>query len=308
MPPRFDTEIRLAAFRFLRRETELRGDTLPFALLREGFVHDGLRVHLMNQQGIFKPKELELPISITTAPRKAGVPAPYDDAFREDGLLQYHYRGIDPIHRDNRGLRTAMERRVPLIYFHGIVKGEYFPAWPVLITGEDRSRHSFLVQVEADAVTSETIEISDSTAQDQHEDRRRYCTTLVTRRLHQAMFRERVVAAYGELCAICRLRRTRLLDAAHIRPDADGGQPDIANGISLCKLHHAAFDQHLIGIRPDVLTIEVRRDVLDEEDGPMLLHGLQEAHGVQLALPKRLVHHPDRMAIEYRYDLFRRAQ
>jgi putative restriction endonuclease len=174
------------------------------------------------------------------------------------------------------------------------------------LIGEDPSAHSFLVQVDAASPSQPSLAL-DPLGQDDHADRRRYCTAIVVRRLHQAMFRERVVAAYGELCAVCRLRRSRLLDAAHIRPDADGGQPEVVNGISLCKLHHAAFDQHLIGIRPDRLEVVVRQDVLDEEDGPMLLHGLQEAHGTRIQLPRRALDHPDRTALEYRFDLFRRA-
>jgi Transglycosylase associated protein/HNH endonuclease len=40
----------------------------------------------------------------------------------------------------------------------------------------------------------------------------------------------------------------------------------VPNGLSLCKLHHAAFDRHFLGLRPDYV-IEVRRDILKEHDG-----------------------------------------
>src|SRR5262249_36287578 len=53
------------------------------------------------------------------------------------------------------------------------------------------------------------------------EIRRRYVTCLVRQRLHQQAFRERVLAAYGEHCAICRLRHHELLEAAHIAADTD---------------------------------------------------------------------------------------
>lgn len=43
-----------------------------------------------------------------------------------------------------------------------------------------------------------------------------------------------------------------MLDAAHIIPDPDpDGHPEVSNGLSLCKFHHAAFDRRIIGIRPD---------------------------------------------------------
>ena len=55
------------------------------------------------------------------------------------------------------------------------------------------------------------------------------------------------------------------------------GEPKVSNGLALCKLHHAAFDCHIIGVNPDY-RVEVRVDVLEEIDGPMLEHGLQGFH------------------------------
>ena len=57
-----------------------------------------------------------------------------------------------------------------------------------------------------------------------------------------------------------------------------------------------------------VLALEERRlDVLEEIDGPMLKHGLQEFHGGSLLLPTREAHKPDRQFLEERYATFRRA-
>ena len=106
------------------------------------------------------------------------------------------------------------------------------------------------------------------------EIRRRYVTRLVRQRLHQQAFRKRVLDAYREHCAICRLRHQELLEAAHIVADRDPeGEPKVSNGLALCKLHHAAFDCDIIGVRPDYV-VEIREDVLEEIDGPMLQHGL----------------------------------
>jgi len=71
-------------------------------------------------------------------------------------------------------------------------------------------------------------------------------------------------------------------------------------------MHHAAFDAHLLGIRPDHI-VEIRSDVLLESDGPMLRHGLQEHHGQSLVLPRRSADSPDVELLEIRYDQFRRA-
>ncbi|HEY7449314.1 MAG TPA: hypothetical protein VH702_14250 [Vicinamibacterales bacterium] len=132
-----DQRARLAAFAFLTDQTQLHGDVLPRDVLATGFQFDGQRVPLMGPQGIFKPALLDLPLSITTVPPVEGKPRPYEDEFDPGGLLRYRYRGTDPAHRDNVGLREAMRRQVPLIYFHGIVPGRYMASWPVHIVGDD---------------------------------------------------------------------------------------------------------------------------------------------------------------------------
>jgi putative restriction endonuclease len=104
---------------------------------------------------------------------------------------------------------------------------------------------------------------------------------------------------------MCRLKHRELLDAAHIIPDLDeAGEPRVTNGLALCKLHHAAFDQLFIGVTPDYMVL-VREDILEEDDGPMLEHGLQELHLKKLFLPKRIEDRPDREALEWRYEKFR---
>jgi putative restriction endonuclease len=140
------------------------------------------------------------------------------------------------------------------------------------------------------------------------EARRVYITTTFKARLHQRAFRERVLLAYRSQCALCRLRHEEFLDAAHIVPDAeeDGGEPVVPNGLSLCKLHHAAYDKQFLTVRPDYI-IEVRQSLLDEEDGPMLLHGLKAMHGQRIALPRSQRQHPDPKRLERRYRLFKRT-
>ncbi len=62
-----------------------------------------------------------------------------------------------------------------------------------------------------------------------------------------------MISAYRGRCSLSGLPEKRLLDAAHIIPDADEqlGQPVVPNGLPLSKIHHAAFDAYLIGIDPD---------------------------------------------------------
>jgi len=293
-----DKQIRVAAFDWLSKQIAIHGDVLPRELLARGFEFKGERVPLLGPQGIFKPKIMDIPLSITTAPN-----GPYPDKPDQDGNWLYRYRGSDLNHRDNVGLRKAMEQRIPLIYFVGTVPGRYSVVYPVFITEDYPEKLTFKVMVE-DLHFLKVDQPMQVNAAD--EGRRRYLNSVVRVRLHQRSFRERVLSAYREQCACCRLRHLELLDAAHIVPDLDPeGDPVVPNGISLCKLHHSAFDSNLLGIRPDYV-IEIRKEVLEEEDGPVLLHGLQRLHNAQIVLPHSKSFYPDPKRLESRYAEFSR--
>ncbi len=299
-----DQQVRVAAFEFLAEQTRLHGETLPWARLLRGFEFRGRRVPLVSQPGIFKPAILpEVPLTIRTAPEEEGRPRPYADEMDSEGRLRYRYRGTDPQHPDNVGLRRAMARRLPLIYLFGVVPGQYMPVWPVYVVGDDPGGLSFLVSVDerhhALTLAGEDPRVAEA--------RRAYVTVLTRQRLHQQTFRQRVLRAYQERCAICRLRRVELLDAAHILPDGDPrGEPVVPNGVALCTLHHAAFDRYILGIRPD-LVVDVRLDVLREADGPMLRHGLQGFQGSRIAVPRDERLRPNREWLAERYERFARA-
>ncbi|MBI3749041.1 MAG: HNH endonuclease [Chloroflexi bacterium] len=297
-----DREIRLRTFDWLTRQREESGESISRTAL-ETFSLDGRRIPLVGPSGIWKPAVCELPLSITTT-----VGGPYDDNFdRQAGTLRYAYRGLDPEHRDNRGLRRAMIERVPIVYFHAIERGSYVAAYPVFVVEDHPEQLRFSMQVddlyavESDALGALVV------AEDAAEPRRAYVTDTFRRRLHQAAFRERVIRAYAERCALCRLRHQELLDAAHITPDSDAeGEPVVSNGVALCKLHHAGFDRFFFAIRPDYV-IDVRPSVLRESDGPMLVVGLQQIHGQLIHLPRRISDLPDRARLERRYEQFKLA-
>lgn len=299
----WDAGVRNAAFEWLQGQVDSHGDVLPRKLLVEGFTLRGHRVPLVGPPGIFKPRVLsDAPLSITTAPS-----GPYDDAFGPNDFLRYRYRGTDPDHPDNRRLRVAMRERLPLIYFHGVVPGKYVAAWPVFVVGDDRNGLTFTVAV--DDVRHRwppAMEGTSAVRDDLESGRRQYVTAAVRQRIHQRAFRERVLDAYRRQCAFCRLRHAELLDAAHIVPDAEQGEPTVANGLALCKLHHAAFDRYFLGVRPDYV-VQVRPDLLKEKDGPTLVHGIQALHGIRITVPRKPGFQPDRHSLEIRYENFRRA-
>lgn len=296
-----DLQVRVAAFNWLTEQVNSHGDVLPRKLLGQGFEFQGQRIPLVAPQGIFKPQILDLPISITTAPK-----GPYDDYFGNDGFLIYSYRGTDPNHRDNIGLRKVFELKRPLVYFHGIEPGKYLATWPVYIIGDDQSSLTFKVAVD-DLVTVDMAQNVSRQIAESSDAKRAYLTATVKMRLHQRLFRERVLDAYRSQCAFCKLKHRELLDAAHIIPDViPEGEPTISNGIALCKLHHSAYDSFILGITPDYI-IQVREDILDEEDGPVLQHGLKGLHNSKLFLPTSENHWPSKDSLAWRYDRFSRA-
>ncbi len=295
-----DLQVRMAAFNWLSEQVNSHGDVLPRKLLEQGFEFQGQRIPLVAPQGIFKPQILDLPISITTAPK-----GPYDDYFGKDNFLIYRYRGTDPNHRDNAGLRKVFELKRPLVYFHGIEPGKYLATWPVYIIGDDQSNLTFKVAVD-DAlpafeysetnITHQISEVSDV--------RHAYLTATVKVRLQQRSFREKVLDAYKSQCAFCRLKHRELLDAAHIIPDyLPESMSTVEHGISLCKLHHSAYDSFILGVTPDYI-IQVREDVLEEEDGPVLQHGLKGLHKTKLILPDSKGQWPNKNALAWRYERF----
>ena len=302
-----DAAIRQAAFGWLTEQVERHDDVLPRSVLHAGFQFSGARVPLVGPQGIFKPRLCELPLSVLTA-----CNGPYDDRTSHDGRFLYAYRGRDPRHRDNEGLRTLMQRRIPLIYFCCLLPGRYLAAWPVFVVGDEPERLRFTIQLD-DARVLDMLSFRDSSPtialhyEPGGDERRRYVTREFEVRLHQRRFRERVLRAYRTQCALCRLRHHELLDAAHIVPDGEpGGDPRVPNGLALCKLHHAAFDRLFVGVRPDGV-IEVRRDILEEQDGPMLVHGLKRLHRHRIHAPRRIEDRPDPNLLEVRYERFRAA-
>lgn len=296
----WDTKVRLRAFRWLDEVSPAHEGILSRGFLEKGFELEGQRISLMAPNGIFTPKGCAYPLSITTV-----LDGPYPDRFEDEHRFFYSYRGTDPEHRDNIGLRNAMRDNIPLVYFFPIVKGRYQAIKPVFITAADPARLTFTVMADVSGTFQEQLATAQLVADPvRTELRRQYATATVQVRLHQASFRERVLDAYRTHCAMCRLKHRELLDAAHIIPDADPqGDPHVSNGLSLCKIHHTAFDCGILGIRPDYV-IEVREDILKEVDGPMLKYGLQALHKSELLLPSRIEDRPSKDALDRRYQTF----
>jgi len=201
----------------------------------------------------------------------------------------------------NRKLRAALETGQPLILFRNEVANYYTPVMPVYVVDDYPEERAFLIALD------EAFRFMGD-LHDLPEPQRAYALRLAKQRLHQPAFRTRVLLAYDTRCAVCTLRHGSLLDAAHIVPDGNDdppGLPTTPNGLALCKIHHAAYDQNMLGVSPDY-RVSINREVLAEVDGPMLRHGLQEMHGRTITLPARRTDRPDRDLLAWRWERFAR--
>jgi putative restriction endonuclease len=298
-----DTRFRATAFAYLDGVTNESGGLVTRQQL-EAFTFEGDRVPLIERQrGIRKVSWLEAAISMLTTFVSDPAQAPYDDKIGEDGYPRYKWQGTDGTTFDNRSLRVAMERQLPLVYLVGVERGLYEAHYPVWLVAEEPAERQFVLALEETMREQWSLDLfhpADVAL------RREYALSIVKRRLHQRLFRDRVLIAYRRQCSLCGLRHAELLDAAHIKEDSQGGEPIVPNGVAMCAIHHRAFDHHLLGIRPDYV-VEIRADVLEEKDGPTLRHTLQGVHGAPLRLPTQAAARPDPLLLEERWAVFRAA-
>jgi putative restriction endonuclease len=116
-------------FAHLQRLTALHPEGVTSADLN-AFTVAGRGLKLVVQPGIWKPADLEAALTIRTTYTAPNQMPPYQDDIATGGLIKYAYRGTDPEHSDNRALRIAMQRQLPLAYFVGVAKSVYQAHFP----------------------------------------------------------------------------------------------------------------------------------------------------------------------------------
>ena len=286
------------------RQLEERGDGYVRSRELNEFRFEGRPAPLLaHMKGIRVFPDTDVALTIRTKFRLRPEDRPYQDELGADNYLRYKRMRGNPNSRENVALRQAMTLGKPLIWFYGVGQAVFLALYPVLLVGEEQDEQQFVVALSDDLRTPWDQGFVHPVDDVLH---REYAESLVRRRLHQPMFRYRVLTAYARQCALCRLRHTPLLDAAHIKEDSDGGEPIVPNGVAMCAIHHRAFDSSVLGIRPDFI-IEIREDVLSEIDGPTLMHALQGVHGSKLDLPRSRPAWPRQDLLEERYQRFRAA-
>jgi putative restriction endonuclease len=242
-----ETKIRLDAIHFVRSLRE-RWAAVPAFELRQ------FRVHLKGQQGIFKPAELTEPLSITTT-----IDSRHTQDTIEGSRVLYDYVSRES---DNVALRRCAEFVQPLIYFLQVKKRpavEYVVFAPVYVIGWNDDSRCFLVDLSEEkpgnvvspAPAERQLQLhvmrTPGSPSEIRELTKSYAITTVQRRLYEARFRNAVLDAYRDRCAVCGLHVRALLDAAHVDGDRDPKPAiDVREGLALCATHHRAFDANIL--------------------------------------------------------------
>lgn len=263
------------------------------------FTFQGERLTLIDQgRGIRKPRVCRAALTIMTVHTPQGRTRPYEDVLGPDGLPRYKMRADARSTADNQAVTQALELQLPVIWLVGVAAGWFQPVFPVYVIAEEPALDQFVLAYDA----AQTLPVPNSPIE---EVLRHYVLRETRQRVHQPVFRSMVMRAYETQCAVCSLRHTQLLDAAHIVEDSqEAGVAAVRNGLALCKIHHAAYGAGILGISPDYM-VSIREDILAEVDGPLFEHGIKGLHAQDLMIvPKSRRDRPDPELLDWRYTRF----
>lgn len=119
--------------------------------------------------------------------------------------------------------------------------------------------------------------------------------SLVRPRLGQGAFRMVVTDAYKRRCTVTGERTLPVLDAAHIRPYAEGGEHAVTNGLLLRRDIHRLFDLGYVTVTPQHV-FEVSPRIREEFENGRDYYAL---HGKRLILPPKRQLRPEPLVLDW---------
>ncbi|MGG7567917.1 HNH endonuclease [Rhodovulum sp. DZ06] len=289
------------------------GQEIPW----EDFKAEAARGNRISSQakGIYKPGNSEFALSVKLSPD-----GPYDDKhFRRlpDGswTLEYHQEGHDYENPrsdyTNAGLFRCMEEGVPVgvlvktrskpevVHYRieGLALVEDWKAGYFKLRGATPDGR-FTKGVSAAQALRDKLENESGSPglnapgmfeADNIEDLRER----ELRRLHvrrgQARFRQGLLEAYQGRCAVTGTRVSAVLEAAHIMPYRGAATNHVQNGLLLRSDIHALFDQGLLAIDAEALTVVVSSELAGS--------AYDKIAGKKLRLPAAPEHQPSKDAL-----------
>ncbi len=260
----------------------------------EGFEFDGGRQPLSSKaEGIYKPKGHPLVLTVKTTMPRTGRTNPYSDELDATGtLIRYSYKSVNGSVENaaNAALRLTMRLNLPIVYFCALAPAVYAAIAPVFVVQDNPSAREFLLApgtVLADQEVPTHVHTFVTSPPD-----KRYVARIVLQRVHQRAFRNQVLTAYQHHCAMCSIHFEEFLEAAHIVPDNHAlGVPEVSNGLSLCGLHHKAFDRFLVDVDDDY-RVRISPELLSRRNGPLFRQAFLEREGEPINLPNLPLLHP----------------
>ena len=280
------------------------GDAVPSHELSKGFMFNGELINFRSSaNGIFKPRQMDKHVLsiITTIPKEGGSNI-YKDYEGDDGAYYYSFEKQGKSDYRNNYLIESYESETPFIYFKAIADKVYQCIWPCYVDEIDYEKRMFKI------IVGERPQIIGSEQYAKYAKPKsiqaKYYVRETKVRGHQAEFREEVLKAYSRKCAITGLPDSRLLQAAHIIPDAEySGVQTVRNGLALNYLHHKAYDSFLLGIDGNY-KVHISNQLLELKDGPLLEHGILGFNGKQINLPRRKELRPDQNLLNRKFEKF----
>lgn len=157
--------------------------------------------------------------------------------IRESFLHEAYEHGFSPCSKGNREIAIAFRPDFIIEYIRSLES--------LHDVGKSRTDFNVLAAVAADPSGVNDSDLENVTEQ------RRSAIASVRRALRDTSFKNRVLTCYSYRCAVCGLQLD-LVEAAHIVPVAEPtSTDDTSNGVSLCALHHRAYDKALVAISDD---------------------------------------------------------